>query len=100
MLDKDGLSESDLARLVNELEALLRQRHDLLLYDRLINPEDHERLVRFLAFPQTAVSQLGTSIAAARESLTTRTDLGSAQRDLSLQELDSLSDRLSRMSRD
>jgi hypothetical protein len=93
----DELSTTDLARLLAELEFLLNQRHDLLLYEQLIGDADRARLVRSLTFPQTTVAGLGTRIAKARERLAARSGADAAARANELQTLEELSLRLSRV---
>jgi hypothetical protein len=95
--EEDDVSPSDLAKLLDELEELLNQRRDLLLYEQLVSAADRERLVRSLAFPQATVAGLGSRIAKARERLVGPTSNDTAERDRQLQTLEKLSLRLSRV---
>ncbi|MEX2141185.1 MAG: hypothetical protein WD894_18110 [Pirellulales bacterium] len=93
----DDFSAAELAILLDELEDLLSQRRDLLLYERLVSAKDRERLVRTLPFPQATVAGLGSRIARVRERLDARAGSDSAERDRQLQTLEELSRRLSRV---
>jgi hypothetical protein len=97
LLDSDDLSTSELAELLAELELLLNQRRDLLLYESLVGHADRARLVRSLAFPQTTVAGLGNRIAKEREQLAARSATDSQQRNRELETLEALSLRLSRV---
>lgn len=97
--EQASLDAAELAKLLGELEALVEQRGDLMLYERLVNAEVRGRLIGSLAFPQTTVAALGSRIAAAREQLTQQSDLAAGEREVRLQALAELSKRLSRLSR-
>jgi hypothetical protein len=96
--DQATLDAVELARLLGELEALVEQRGDLLLYEQLVSVDIRDRLVRALNFPQSTVAALGSRIVALRERLTQQTDLAAGERAASLQALAELSKRLSRLS--
>jgi hypothetical protein len=96
--DQASLDAEDLSRLLGELEALVEQRGDLLLYEQLLSAEVRQRLVASLDFPQTTVATLGSRIAAARERLTQESSLAAGEREVRLQSLADLSRRLSRLS--
>jgi hypothetical protein len=93
-----SLDAAELAKLLGELEALVEQRGDLMLYEQLVTAEVRGRLVGSLAFPQATVAALGSRIAAARERLTQQSDLAAGEREVSLQALAELSKRLARLS--
>ena len=98
--ERDELSTDDLAKLLAELELLLNQRRDLLLYDQLVGDADRARLVAILTFPQNTVAGLGTRIAKARQRLAGRSGDDSAAPSSELQMLEELSLRLSRAVQD
>jgi hypothetical protein len=96
--EPSALDTAELSRLLGELEALMDQRHDLLLYQQLVSADVRERLLRSLDYPESTVAQFGSRIAAVREQLSQRSGLAAADRE-SLQTLAELSKRLSRLSR-
>jgi hypothetical protein len=96
--EQASLDATELAKLLAELEALLEQRGDLVLYEQLVSAEVRQRLIRSLGYPQTTVAALGSRIALARERLTQQTDLAAGEREARLQKLAELSKRLSRLS--
>ena len=96
--EQPSLDAAALARLLGELEALVEQRGDLMLYEQLVGAEVRRRLTPALAYPQTTVAVMGSRIAAARERLTQQTEIDGSQREVGLQQLAELSKRLSRLS--
>jgi hypothetical protein len=96
--DQATLDAAELARLLGELEALVEQRGDLMLYEPLVSAEVRDRLVRTLNFPQPTVAALGSRIASVRERLTQQADLAAGEREARLHALAELSKRLSRLS--
>jgi hypothetical protein len=96
--EQPSLDAAELARLLGELEALVEQRGDLMLYEQLVGVEVRQRLVRALAYPQTTVAAMGSRIAAARDRLAQQTEIDGGQREVGLQQLAELSKRLSRLS--
>jgi hypothetical protein len=98
--DQASLDAAELAQLLGELEALVEQRGDLMLYEQLVSAAVQQRLVQALDFPQTTVAALGSRIAAARERLAQQTDLSDGQRQVELQSLAALSKRLARLRQD
>jgi hypothetical protein len=95
--DTAPLDTADLERLLGELEALIDQRRDLLLYEQLVGADTRQRLVRSLGDPQSTVAELGTRIAAARARLSEQPLEANAD---DLETLAELSRRLSRLSQD
>jgi hypothetical protein len=96
--DQASLDTEQLSQLLAELEALVEQRGDLLLYEQLVSADVRQRLLRGLDFPRTTVAALGSRIAAARERLTQQLDMAAAEREARMQSLAELSKRLSRLS--
>jgi hypothetical protein len=97
LLDPSELDAQQLAALLAELETLVGQRRDLLLYQGLLPPDAQARLSGSLGFPQATVAELGTRIAVAREQLTANPRLDEKQFNAQLQSLEQLSKRLSRL---
>ncbi|HJS08061.1 MAG TPA: hypothetical protein VJ809_10395 [Pirellulales bacterium] len=96
--EQASLNAAELTKLLGELEALVEQRGDLLLYEQLVNAEVRRRLIGSLAFPQATIAALGSRIAAVREQLTQQSDLAAGEREVKLRALAELSKRLSRLS--
>jgi hypothetical protein len=96
--EQASLNAAELTKLLGELEALVEQRGDLLLYEQLVNAEVRQRLIGSLAFPQATIAALGSRIAAVREQLTQQSDLAAGEREVKLRALAELSKRLSRLS--
>jgi hypothetical protein len=97
LVEAGDFSPSDLAELLDELEDLLNQRRDLLLYEQVVSGQDRERLVGSLTFPQATVAVLGSRIARVRERLAAITSGDNSERDRQLRKLESLSLRLSKL---
>jgi hypothetical protein len=95
--EDDDTGPDELATWLDELEDLLNQRRDLMLYKQVVDTADRERLVRSLIFPQTTVAALGSRIARVRERLVSQAVNNTAERDRQLQALEELSLRLSRL---
>jgi hypothetical protein len=97
LLEAGDLGSAALTELLDELEGLLNQRRELLLYEQVVSTQDRERLVRLLMFPRATVAAFGSRIAQVRERMLTQTFDNNAERDRQLQRLEGLSLRLSRL---
>jgi hypothetical protein len=93
LLDPEELNVDQLSTLLDELERLVNQRRDLLLYENLVSSGHRDKLVKPLVFPRAAIAQLGTRVAALREEIDSL-DLSDSDREPMLQALDRLSVRL------
>jgi hypothetical protein len=94
LLEGESLNVEQLATLVDELEILIAQRRDLLLYERLVTGRDRDKLVKPLAFPRTTISLLGSRVAALHVRLSNEPTSDDPQRHRQLQALDKLLERL------
>jgi hypothetical protein len=97
LLEAGDLGSTELTELLDELEGLMSQRRELLLYEQVVSAQDRERLVRSLSFPKATVAGLGSRIARVREQLLAPTFDDNTERNRQLQRLEELSLRLSRL---
>lgn len=74
LADHENLDPDQLSTIVGELETLLTQRGDLLLYEQLVPAEERARLTDALEFPEAALVDLEGRLTATRQQLKDNTE--------------------------
>jgi hypothetical protein len=92
LVGQQEMDTAEISALLDEVETLIGQRRDLMLYEKLVPPNEQSRLVSALAFPKATVAELGSRIAAQRARVEAHNVVDTTEPDL--QALERLSKRL------